>query len=251
MRAQAERFGVEFLSAQAVTGIEAAGDYKYVRTVTGDEYCSKAILLTTGSRYRRLGVPGEADFLGAGIHFCATCDGPFYKDQEMVVVGGGNSGLEEGLFLTKFASKVTVLEVRDRLGASQVLRDKLDSHPKMDARLRTTVQEFKGNGHLESVVVKDLETGATEELKPGAVFVFIGLDPNTGFLEGIVKLNEWKFIETDETLQTSLEGVFAAGDVRAGSTKQITSAAGEGTTAALMIRQYLEKTQGSRGYRGD
>ena len=251
MRAQAERFGVEFLSAQAVTGIEAAGDYKYVRTVTGDEYCSKAILLTTGSRYRRLGVPGEADFIGAGIHFCATCDGPFYKDQEMVVVGGGNSGVEEGLFLTRFASKVTVLEVRDRLGASQVLRDKLDSHPKMDARLRTTVQEFKGNGHLESVVVKDLETGATEELKPGAVFVFIGLDPNTGFLEGIVKLNEWKFIETDETLQTSLEGVFAAGDVRAGSTKQITSAAGEGTTAALMIRQYLEKTQGSRGYRGD
>ena len=251
MGAHCERFGTETLIAQAVTSIEVDGDYKMVRTETGDEYRSKALLLAPGSRYRRLGAPGEEDFIGAGIHFCATCDGPFYKGQEMVVVGGGNSGIEEGLFLTKFASKVTVLEVRDRLGASQILQEKAASHPKIDVRLNTTVEEFKGNGKLSSLVVKDIKTGVTEELKPGAVFIFIGLDPNTGFLKDVVDLDKWGFIETSVTLETSIPGVFAAGDARGGSTKQVSSAVGEGTTAALMIRQYLEKTEGSRGYKGD
>ena len=251
MRAQAERFGVEILLAQAVTGIKANGAYKMVSTEAGDEYCASAVLLVTGSRYRRLNAPGEEDFIGAGIHFCATCDGPFYKGQDMVVVGGGNSGVEEGLFLTKFANKVTVLEVRDRLGASQILREKLAGHPRMEVRLNTTVQEFKGNGKLSAVVVKNASTGEIEELKPGAVFVFIGLDPNVDFLRGVVDLDQWGFITTGENLQTSVEGVYAAGDVRAGSTKQVASAVGEGATAALMIRQYLERTAGSRGYRGD
>ncbi|MCH9009702.1 MAG: FAD-dependent oxidoreductase, partial [Chloroflexi bacterium] len=156
-----------------------------------------------------------------------------------------------GLFLTKFASKVTVLEFSDRLGASQILREKAESHPKMNVRLGTTVEEFKGNGKLSTVVVKDLATGDTEELHPGAVFIFIGLDPNTGFVRDLVDLDQWGFIQTDPTLQTSIEGVFAAGDVRKGSTKQVASAVGEGATAALMIRQYLEKTEGSRGYSGD
>ena len=251
MRAQTERFGVEVLPAQTVTGIGAEGDYRMVRTETGDEYCSKALLLVTGSRYRRLNVPGEDDLIGAGIHFCATCDGPFYKGEDMVVVGGGNSGVEEGLFLTKFANKVTVLELRDRLGASQILQEKAASHPQMEVRLNTTVQEFKGNGKLSSVVVKDMVTGATEELRPGAVFIFVGLDPNTGFLGSVVDLDRWGFITTGATLETNIEGVFAAGDVRAGSTKQVASAVGEGATAALMVRQYLEKTEGSRAYKGD
>ena len=251
MRAQVERFGVEILPAQAVTGIEAEGDYKVVRTETGDEYCSRALLLATGARYRRLNVPGEEDFIGAGIHFCATCDGPFYKGQDMVVVGGGNSGIEEGLFLTKFANQVTVLERNDRLRASQILQEKAASHPQMEVRLNKTVEEFKGNGKLSSVVIKDSITEETEELTPAAVFIFIGLDPNTDFLRGVVDLDQWGAIKTSATLETNLEGVFAAGDVRAGSTKQVASAVGEGATAALMIRQYLEKTEGSRGYRGD
>ena len=251
IRVQVERFGVEILPAQAVTSIGVDGDYKIIRTERGDEYCSKAMLLATGSQYRRLGVPGEEDYIGAGIHFCATCDGPLYKGQDMVVVGGGNSGIEEGLFLTKFASKVTVLEVRDRLMASQILQEKVARHPQMEVRLNTTVEQFKGNGKLSSVVTKDVKTGAVEELNPGAVFIFIGLDPNTGFLRGVVDLDQWGFIMTNEGLETNLEGVYAAGDVRSGSTKQVTSAAGEGTTAALMIRQYLEKTEGSRGYKGD
>ncbi len=252
MKAQAERFGVEILPARGVTGIGSEGEYGMVRTDGGDEYCSRAILLATGSRYRRLGVPGEEDFIGAGIHFCATCDGPFYKGQEMeVVVGGGNSGVEEGLFLTKFATKVTVLEVRDRLGASQILQEKAASHPQMEIRLNTTVEGFQGNGKLSSVLVKSGDTGEIEELTPGAVFVFIGLDPNVDFVRGAVDLDKWGFIQTSMSLETNIEGVFAAGDVRAGSTKQVAAAVGEGATAALMIRQYLEKTEGSRGYKGD
>ena len=251
MRSQAERFEVEILPAQAVTSIKADGAYKMISTEAGDEYCSSTVLLAPGSRYRRLNLPGEEDYIGAGIHFCATCDGPFYKGQEMVVVGGGNSGIEEGLFLTKFATKVTVLEVRDRLGASRILQEKAASHPQMAIKLSTTVEEFRGNSKLTSVVIKDVNTSETEELKPAAVFIFIGLDPNVDFLQGTVGLDRWGVISTNERLETNIEGVFAAGDVRAGSTKQDASAVGEGATAALMIRQYLEKTEGSRGYRGD
>ncbi len=250
MRVHAERFDVEILQAQAVTSVKGSGQHKLITTETGDEYCAAAVLLAPGSRYRRLNVPGEEDLIGAGIHFCATCDGPFYKGQEMVVVGGGNSGIEEGLFLTKFASKITVLEVRDRLGASQILQEKVAEHPDMiEVRLNTTVQEFKGDGHLESVVIKDLKTDQVEELYPGAAFIFIGLDPNTGFVKDDVELDRWGFLTT-ENMQTSVEGVFAAGDARAGSTKQVASAVGEGATAALMIRNYLERWQSNRGYKG-
>ena len=251
MRAHAERFDGEILPAQAVTGISVHGNYRMVSTESGDGYCASAVLLTPGATYRRLNVPGEEDLIGAGIHFCATCDGPFYKGQELVVVGGGNSGIEEGLFLTKFATKVTVLEVRDRLGASQILQEKAAEHPEIEIRLNTTVEEFKGNGKLSSVVVKDVNTGEIEELHPGAVFIFIGLLPNTDFLRDTVDLDQWGSISTGLTLETNLEGVYAAGDARSGSTKQVASAVGEGATAALMIRQYLEKTQRSRGYKGD
>jgi thioredoxin reductase (NADPH) len=251
MRAHAERFDVEILPAQTVTKIETDGDHKMIITESGDEYCSRAVLLAPGTRYRRLGVPGEEDLIGAGIHFCATCDGPFYKDREVVVVGGGNSGIEEGLFLTKFASKVTVVEFMDRLGASQILREKAESHPKMEIKLGKAVQEFKGDGHLESIIIQDRETGENEELFPAAAFIFIGLDLNTDFVKDIVETDKWGFITTSGTMETSLEGVFAAGDARGGSTKQVASAVGEGATAALMIRNYLEKEQGNRGYKGD
>ena len=251
MREHAERFDVEILPAQTVTSIEAQGDYKMISTESGDSYCSRSLLLTPGATYRRLNVPGEEDLIGAGIHFCATCDGPFYKGQELLVVGGGNSGVEEGLFLTKFATKVTILEVGERLRASQILQEKAASHPQIEVRLNTTVVEFKGDGKLSSVVIKNTASGETEEITPGAVFVFIGLLPNTAFVKGSVDLDQWGSISTSPTMETSLEGVFAAGDARSGSTKQVASAVGEGATAALMIRQYLERTQGSRAYKGD
>jgi thioredoxin reductase (NADPH) len=251
MRAHAERFEVEILPAQTVTSIETMGDHKLIKTESGDKYCSAAVLLAPGTQYRRLGVPGEEDLIGAGIHFCATCDGPFYRDRVVVVVGGGNSGIEEGLFLTKFATKVTVLEFKDRLGAIQILREKAEKHPKMEIRLNVAVQEFRGDGHLESIVIQDRATGENEELFPAAAFIFIGLDPNTAFVKDVVETDKWGFITTSGTMETSLEGVFAAGDARGGSTKQVASAVGEGATAALMIRNYLEKQQGNRGYKGD
>ena len=190
LQIHAERFDVEILPAQAVTAIHTNNGQIVLRTESGDEYCSTALLLAPGSHYRRLNVPGEEDFIGAGVHFCATCDGPFYKGQDMVVVGGGNSGIEEGFFLTKFANKVTVLEARDRLGASQILQEKAASSPKMEVRLNTAVQEFRGNGKLGSVRIKDLKTGELEDLTPGAVFIFIGLQPNTDFVKDVIDLDE-------------------------------------------------------------
>ena len=251
MRAHAERFGVEILPGQSVTSVQAMGDSKLVTTETGDEYCSDAVIIATGSRYRRLNLPGEEDLIGAGIHFCATCDGPFYKGQEMLVIGGGNSGVEEGLFLTKFATKVTIVEFADRLGASQILQDKAAENPKIEIRTSTAVQEFRGQNRLDSVLIKDLKSGEIEEINPAAAFVFIGLDPNTSFLGDSVELDKVKFIKTGENFCTSIPGIYAAGDVRAGSMKQVTGAVGEGSTAAMMVRHYMERLQTTRGYRGD
>ncbi len=239
---QARRYGVELLSATGVRSIQRDDDYIHVETENRDMYCSRATIIATGSTYRRLGVPGEERFIGAGIHFCATCDGPFYKgSRELVVVGGGNSGAEEGLFLEQFTDKVTLIEFMPELKASALLQEKIRSHPKFNVRTNTEVVEFQGGGRLESVVVRDRATGAKDSLQPQGVFVFIGLTPNTDFLRGSVELDRWAFVKTDDTLQTSAPGVYAAGDVRAGSTKQLASATGEGATALIMVRQYLQK----------
>ncbi len=251
MRLQAERFGVEILQAQSVTGVKAVDDFRVVSTETGDEYSSSALVIATGSRYRRLGVPGEEDLIGAGIHFCATCDGPFYRDQEVLVVGGGNSAVEEGLFLTRFASKVTLLARGDQLRASQILQERAESEPKLVVRTNASVRGFRGATRVESVTVANSETGDNEELHPSGVFIFIGLDPNTEFVRGVLDTDRWGFIKTDMTFQSSISGVFAAGDVRAGSTKQLAAAVGEGTTAAMMVRGYMERLQKNRGYAGD
>jgi len=239
---QAERFGVEALPAAEVVACTCDGRYHCIRTKSGQEYGADAVLLAPGSTYRRLKVSGEEDFIGAGVHFCATCDGAFYKGAEqLLVVGGGNSAGEEGLFLTKFAKKVTLVTIDPELTASDIVRRKVKEHPQMEVVYRTTVAEFRGDKRLQSVVLKDVVTGQTREVRPAAVFVFIGLQPNTKFLEGGVKLDEWGFIVTSLTLETSVPGVFAAGDARAGATKQAASAAGERATAALMIREYLKE----------
>ena len=237
---QAHRFGVETLQAQEVVGLRAEEESRYVTTGDGQEYGARAVLIATGSTYRRLGVPGEDELLGAGIHFCATCDGPFYKGESVAVVGGGNSAGEEGIFLTRFARDVTLLVRGPQMTASKVVRDKIAATDKIQVRLNTEVKAFEGGRALEGVVVYDKATGQTETLHPAGVFVFIGLSPNTGWLPATIRRDATGFIETDLTLMTSLPGVFAAGDVRQGSTKQAASAAGEGATAALMIREYLK-----------
>jgi thioredoxin reductase (NADPH) len=240
LRRQAERFGVEILSAQDVIGVGVDGAYRIVRTADGAEYRAYAVLLALGSTYRMLDVPGEMDFIGAGVHFCATCDGPFYRGRPVLVIGGGNSAAEEGLFLTKFADHVTIATRGERLSASKVVVEKIESHPRMTVLGNVTPAEFRGNGKLQSVVLQNTRTGETTEVEVPGVFVFIGLKPNTEVVEDVVALDERGFITTDAALQTSVPGIFAAGDCRAGSTKQAASAAGEGAAVALAIRRYVE-----------
>jgi thioredoxin reductase (NADPH) len=238
---QAHRFDAEILQAQAVVDIRQIGPYHCVTTADGQEYDARAVLITTGARYRRLGVPGEEQLLGQNIHFCATCDGAFYKGKKLLVVGGGNSGFEEGIFLTRFARQVDIVEFMPEVKASQFLQEQVAHKPQMSVVTNHAVKAFQGRDRLEGVVVEDRATGETSEWDYDGVFVFIGLTPHNELVADIVELDERGFIETDQTMVTSVPGLFAAGDVRSGSTKQAASAAGEGATAALMIRDYLQR----------
>jgi thioredoxin reductase (NADPH) len=238
LRQQAERFGVEVLPAQEVVEVVVDGDYRGVRLASGQEIRCLALLLALGSTYRRLGVPGEDDFIGAGVHFCATCDGAFYKGKKLLVVGGGNSAGEESLFLTRFSPDITIATNGPALTASKVVVEKLEETDAISVRPKTTVAAFKGDGKLSSVV---LSTDGTEKEEAfDGVFVFIGLSPNSDLVKGLVDVDAQGFLVTDAGLQTSVPGIFAAGDVRAGSTKQAASAAGEGAAVALGIRRYVE-----------
>jgi thioredoxin reductase (NADPH) len=244
MRRQAERYGVEILQAVAVTNVDAQGDRVAVTVATGDVYVASAVLVATGSLYRRTGADGESDLIGAGIHFCATCDGPFYRGApEVLVIGGGNSGLEEGYFLTQFADHVTIVEYNEKLGGSKLLQDQVAQNPKMSVLTNTRVAGFVGNdsGKLDHVELEDRASGEKTSHAATGAFVFIGLDPNTEFLKGVVELDERGFVVSDEQFRTNMAGVFVAGDVRRGSTKQLASAVGEGAAASIQIRYYLDK----------
>jgi thioredoxin reductase (NADPH) len=238
---QARRFGAEILQAQAVAKVGYLGGNWCVCTKDGTEYDAKAILLATGARYRRLNVPGEDELLGLNVHFCATCDGAFYKNKKVLVIGGGNSGFEEGLFLTKYADQVDIVEFLPEVKASQFLQSTVRKNEKMSVTVNHAVKEFVGKDRLEAVLVEDRSTGQVKSWQYDGVFVFIGLYPNSELVEDQVNIDAMGFVETDKTLMTSRPGLFAAGDVRAGSTKQAASAAGEGATAALMIREYLKE----------
>jgi len=253
---QAKRFGVEFLQAQTVTKIARREGGLCVQTGYGSEYGSCAVLIATGADYRHLGVEGEEDYIGAGVHVCSTCDGPFYKGKRVAVVGGGNSAAEEAVGLLRFADEVTLLVRGERLKASNVAIDKIESEDRIITRYNTVVTKLSGrDNHLNDVHVKDKLTGQEEILTPDGLFVFIGQQPNSGFVQdsGILVDDygfilsghqlahhpDWSSDQIPDLLATSMTGVFAAGDVRVGSTKQVASAAGEGATAALLIREYL------------
>jgi thioredoxin reductase (NADPH) len=240
--AHAQRYGVEMLPAVSVAGLEPMDGLTTVRTSTGQRLSAGAVVIATGSTYRRTGAAGEDDLIGAGIHFCATCDGPFYRDaEEVVVVGGGNSGFEEGLFLTQFAAHVTILERSPSPVASRLLQDKVEQHPRMTVLTETAVTRFTATegGKLAAVSLVGPD-GVEREHAAAAAFVFVGLDPNTAWLDGLLELDERGFIITDRMHTTSIPGVFAAGDVRAGSTKQLASAVGEGASVALQVRYHLD-----------
>lgn len=239
---QARRFGVEILQAQEVQAINRDGDYWCVRLGNGKEHATRAVLLATGARYRRLDIPGEEELIGINVHFCATCDGPFYRGKRVLVIGGGNSGFEEGLYLSQLASQVDIVEFAPQAKASQILQDKVAEQPNMRVFLNHAVQQFVGEGRLEGVVVEDRTSGQTQTWQYDGVFIFIGLTPNSDLIRHQAQADAGGFLLTSSSLMTTLPGIFAAGDVRAGSTKQAASAAGEGATAALMMREYLRTT---------
>lgn len=237
LRKQAERFGTEIRIGE-VLGISEKDGIKIVNTTDG-ELKAQAVLIATGSDYKKIGVPGEQEYYARGVHYCATCDGAFYRDKKLVVVGGGNSAVQESLFLTRFSSHIDLL-VRSKLSASDVLIHELEKNDKITVHLGTTTDEIVGENNKVVKVVGTHE-GKKVEFPCDGVFVFVGLKPNTEFLkDSKIELDDIGFVKTDEQLKTAIPGVFAAGDVRSGATMQIASAVGEGATAALRIREYIE-----------
>lgn len=248
LREQAERFGADIRLGE-VTLITDEGDLKKLSTTDGDVY-AKAVLIATGSDYKKLGIPGEKEFYARGVHYCATCDGAFYRDKRLVVVGGGNSAVQESLFLTRFATHIDLLVRGPEMRASEILQHEIETNKdKITVHYNTTTDEIVGGDTgVTKVVGTDKTTGKKVEIETDGVFVFIGLLPNTQFLaSSAIELDEIGMIKTDDNLQTSMPGVFAAGDVRSGATMQIASATGEGATAALMMRKYLEE-HGQSGF---
>lgn len=240
LQAQAERFGA-VIELGEVTAIHDEGEYKRLETTSGD-MLARAVLIATGSDYKKVGCPGEAEYYARGVHYCATCDGAFYRDKRLVVVGGGNSAIQEAIFLTRFATHIDLL-VRSTIKASDVLQKDLEKYVadgKITVHLGTTTDEIIGDDKGVNKVT-GTKDGQKVEFETDGVFVFVGLMPNSQFLKPTpIKLDEIGFVLTDPDLHTSMKGVFAAGDIRSGATMQIASAAGEGATAALKIREYLE-----------
>lgn len=241
LQAQAERFGTEIEYGEA-SALKRHDD-KIEVTIDGKPVFAKAVLVATGSNYRKLDVPGEDELYGRGVHYCATCDGAYYRDKRLIVVGGGNSAVQEAIFLTRFSTHIDMM-VRSKLRASEVLQAELQKYVdagKITVHIGATTDEVLiENGTFAGI--KTTQNGDQREIKADGLFVLIGLIPNTEFLhDSGVDLDPQGHIVTDKDLRTSVKGVFASGDVRSGATMQIASAVGEGATAALKIREYLEE----------
>lgn len=256
LRLQAERFGAK-IELGEITNIIDEGALKRITTTDGD-VLAKAVLIATGTDYKKIGVPGEQEFYGRGVHYCATCDGAFYRDKHLVVVGGGNSAIQESLFLTRFATDIDVLVRSDQLRASEVLQHDVFSNKykdKITVHFNTTTDEIVGEEQggiqrVTKVIGTDKTTGKKVEFPTDGVFVFVGLKPNTEFLkDSAIELDEYGFVKSNEHLETNMPGVFVAGDVRSGATMQIATATGEGATAALRIREYLDEHGRKHGVR--
>jgi len=238
MRAQAERFGTRF-EINEVTEVDFTHGSPFLIKTYSEEYRAKAVILATGASAKRLGIPGENDFIGRGVSYCATCDGFFFRNKDVLVVGGGDSALQEGLFLTKFASRVRIVHRRDSLRAGELLKTRAAANEKIAYVLDTALEEIRGNGAVKQVVAKNIKTGETQTLNTDGVFVFIGHYPNTQLFEGQLAMDEQKFLITDPLRQTSVSGVFAAGEVQDPIFKQAVSSAGQGCEAAISAERWL------------
>jgi thioredoxin reductase (NADPH) len=238
MEEQAKRFGLEVVSREAVE-VKTDGEIKIVKADDAIYHC-KALIICTGNEWRKLGVPGEKEFTGKGVSYCATCDGAFFRDSQIIVVGGGDSALTEALYLTKFAKEVTIIHRRDALRGTKIYQERVFANPKIKLLWNSIVQEIKGDSVVRSVLLKNLKTGEITEHPAEGVFLFVGLLPRTQFLKGLLKLDEAGYIVTDENGESSVKGIFAAGDCRKKLLRQVTTAVGDGATAAFAAEKYLE-----------
>jgi thioredoxin reductase (NADPH) len=244
MEAQTKRFGCEIITNCGVTEVDLQAQPKIIKASTGTTYKAKTVIIASGSEHRRLGVPGELELSGKGVSYCAVCDGAFFKERELVVIGGGSSAVEEGNFLTKFAKKVTLIHRRNELRAERILQDRFKNNPKTEIIWDTTVEKINGDMlGVTSVTTKDTKTGETKDFPCEGVFIYVGLDPNTQFLEGKVKVDGAGKIITNERMETNVPGVYAAGDIRNTILKQAITAASDGSLAATMAISYVESLE--------
>jgi len=237
MEQQATKYGLEIIMAE-VEGVEVGEEEKIVHTSEG-QYRAKALIIAGGSEHGKLGVPGEEELRGRGVSYCATCDGAFFKDQVIAVVGGGNVAINDALFLTRFASKVIVIHRRDQLRATKILGEGALARPEIEFLWDTVVESIGGDGQVRELGLRNVKTGTKSKLEVSGIFVAVGLRPNTGYLEGVVALSQEGFILVNDQMETGVPGIFAAGDIRAGSARQVSSAVGDGATAAISAERYL------------
>lgn len=244
MAKQAERFGLE-------TALDEVGNLKFktekeiVVKTSKKEYVSLSVIIAVGGEPRPLGIPGEEKLRGRGVSHCATCDGPLFRNEDIVVVGGGNTAVQEALFLAKFAGKVTLIHRRDRLRATQILQEQAFSHAKIEIAWNSVVTGIQGKTRVEGVQVRNRQTGEEKEIPARGVFILTGIKPGTDFLRGCLEMNEEGYLITDENMKTSQEGIYAAGDCRWKQLRQIITACGEGATAALAAQHYVERIKGA------
>ena len=243
MTKQVEKFGADRVT-DTIVDVELEGKVKHLKGNHGDYY-AKAVVIATGASPRPIGCPGEKEFTGKGVSYCATCDANFFEDFEVYVVGGGDSAVEEAMYLTKFARKVTLIHRRDELRAAKSIQEKAFANPKMAFMWKTTIEEIKGDGVVTSMIVKDTKTGETREIEADeedgtfGIFVFVGFDPKSQLFEGKLEM-ENRYIVTDKYMHTSVPGVFAAGDVIVKHLRQVVTACGDGAVAATEAQHYVE-----------
>ena len=246
MEEQTKKFGA-IIENEEVVKIDVSKNLKcksFEVLTNKDKYNSLSIIISTGSQPKKLNIKGEEEFIGRGVSYCATCDAPFFKDKEVIVIGGGNSAIDEALFLTKFASKVNLIHRRDRLRATKILQERAYANKKINFILNSIITEIKGQEDVHSVRIKNLRTEKEEDMQTSGVFVFTGFLPNTKFLQGLVNLDEEGYIITDENMKTSECGIFACGDVRKKILRQVVTACSDGAIAAFSCQNYIEELKG-------
>ncbi len=239
MQRQATKFGLEILTAE-VTGVELSGEQKIVKTSEGD-FVVKAMIIASGSEWIKLGIPGEKEFTGKGVSYCAICDGAFFTDQTVAVVGGGNAAITEALSLTKFASKVIVIHRRQELRATRIVQEEAFAEPKIEFLWNTVVEEIEGGEVVKRLRLRNVITGEKSSLDVAGIFVAIGFKPNTDYLKSTLSLDATGHVMTNEKMETEIPGIFAAGDVRSSSIRQIIAAVGDGATAAIYAERFITK----------